>query len=36
MNSIDTKEKITDMWKKIFKKSRNYMLKRITEERKEW
>ena len=36
MNSIDTKGKITDMWKKIFEKSRSYISRRKTEEREEW
>jgi len=36
MNLIDTKKEKIDMWKKIFKKSRSYILRRKTEKKKEW
>ena len=35
MNSINTKKKIIDIWKKIFERSRSYILRRKTEEKKE-
>ena len=35
MNLIDTKKKGIDIWKKIFKRSRSYILRRKTEEKKE-
>jgi len=36
MNSIDTKGKVTDMWKKIFERSKSYISRRKTKEKEEW
>ena len=35
MNSIDTKKKVIDMWKKTFERSRSYISRRKTEEKRE-